>query len=768
MNDKPQVARIKARRSITPIWLLPVVALLLVCWLVWQALNTQGVTVSVRFDTGRGIKAGKTEVVHNGMAIGQVTKVLPSDDLQAVDVQLEVNQKYKSFLTDQSAFWLVKPQVSFAGISGLDTLISGNYIAFSPGERGSEGKKQSHFIALPSPPPDLEQRNGLNLVLRAKELASVEEGSPIYYRRLKVGEVSSYQLSNTGGYILINVYIQQPFSHLVRRNTRFWNASGVDISGNLSSLKVRTESLVSIIQGGISFYTPDWEKESPQVKNGADFLLFKDYDEAEAGIPVTIEFPLEVSLGNSNIPIRFHGFEVGRIKDVSVNDDLTKLVAEATVRPEVQRALVDKARFWVVEPRLSLKGVTGLDTLLGGRYIAMDFNKKDIQRGKPTRTFQGLAQRPAAPATAPGLHLTLTADSLSGVTEGSPILFRNITVGSVQSYKLTDQGVSIQVLIEPGYQHLVNKSSRFWNISGVTLEGGLGGFKVKTATLNTLLSGGIEFRTDNPKAGKIANQAAFPLYAEEESARDKRVDIEIWFETAEGLQRGTKVKYRGMTVGSVEQLKLDKKGGGVIALVSLNEEQAWLASDSSHFWLVRPKLGLASTANLETLVTGQYINIQTRDHQGKPKRRFTGALRDPDDQPLISGLQLELVTERLGSVRRGNPVYYREIPVGQVTGFKLANPASQVIIYINIEDRYAPLVSPNSRFWNASGLDIDVSLFKGAKIRAESLETLLAGGIAFATPDATPDAVDKGQRFWLAKKPEPEWLQWAPKIALEP
>ena len=764
MSHEPQAARIRERRRLTPIWLLPMLALLIVCWLVWRTLSEAGIEVDVRFDNGRGIKAGKTEVIHNGIAIGKATKLSPSPDLKAVDVKLEMNRQFESLITENSAFWLIKPQVSFAGVTGLDTLVSGNYIAFSPGQKG---QKQTQFTALNTPPPQAEERQGLNLVLRAEQLSSVQEGSPIYYRRLKVGEVSGYDLSNTGNHVNVHIYIRQEFASLIHENTRFWNAAGVDISGSLTNLKVRTESLISIIQGGIAFYTPDWEDEAPKANHGDEFLLFKDYEEAEAGIPITIDFPLEVSLGQSHMPIRFHGFEVGRIKDVDVSEDLTKIIAEATIRPEAKRALVEGARFWVVEPRLGLQGVSGLDTLLGGRYIAMDFNKKDLETGKQTRSFSGLPHKPAAARTAPGLHITLTADALSGVAVGSPILFRNVSVGSVQSYQLEDTGVTIRALIEPRYKHLVNDSTRFWNISGVTLEGSLSGFKVKTTTLNSLISGGIEFRTDKPEAKKVVNGSIFTLFDDEADSLDNRTEIDIWFETADGLREGTKVKYRGMNVGLVEKLKLDEQGKGVIAVVTLETEQSWLASDSSSFWLVKPQLGLASTAHLETLVTGQYINVQVIGQPGAFKKSFLGSLRQPDDQPLTSGLQLELISDRLGSLRRGNPVYYREIPVGLVTGYKLDNPASQVIIYVNIEDRYKKLVSPSSRFWNASGVDIDVSLFKGAKIRTESLEALLAGGIAFATPDVPKDAVARGQRFWLAKKSELEWTQWAPEIPLE-
>ena len=431
-DEQEATAIVRERRRLGPVWLLPFIALLIVCWLVWRSVSQSGIDISVRFENGRGIVAGKTEVFHNGVAVGKVYSLAPSEDFQTVMVHITMNRRFGKLLTKESAFWLVKPQVSFAGVSGLDTLVSGNYIAFRPG-KGEH--RQKEFDALNEPPPRAEEQTGLNITLKADELSSVADGSPVYYRKLKVGEVTGYELAKAGDHVNINIYIKQQFARLIRKNTRFWNASGLDVSGSLTNLKVRTQSLISIIQGGISFYTPEWEEETLNAKNGEQFILYPDYDAAEAGIPITIEFPVDVAIGNSSLPIRFLGFEVGRVKSVDVNDDLSRMVVEATVRPEVKKALVRGTRFWLVEPRLDFQGVSGLETLLGGRYIAMEFNKNDVDRAETISVFKGLSHRPPAPASAPGLHLQLEAESLAGITVGSPVLYRNVNVGSVQSYQ---------------------------------------------------------------------------------------------------------------------------------------------------------------------------------------------------------------------------------------------------------------------------------------------------------------------------------------------
>ena len=761
-TPEPARAKVKTHGSFSPVWLLPIIAFLIVVWLAWKTISEAGVMVNVQFENGRGIKQGKTEVRLNGIAVGKVKSMTMGDDLKSVNIAVEMDRKMAPYLTDDSQFWLVQPQVSVAGISGLDTLVSGNYIAFQP---SNEGAENTQFVALSSPPALGEQEDGMSLTLRAKELSSIQAGSPVYYRRLKIGEVSSYDLSADDQYVDVQIFIKPQFARLVRRNTRFWNAGGIDISGSLTNLKVRTQSVVSMIQGGVSLYTPEWEQEFPEALQGDVFPLYRDYDEAEAGIAVEIHFPLNVALGQDKPRILFHGMEVGLIKDTELKDDYSGIVARAVVRPDAVNLMVKGARFWIVKPSIGLQGVTGLDTLLGGRYINMDVSQSDIQAAVPKRSFNGLASQPPASASAPGLHLKLRSDSLSGINHGSPVLFRKMQVGTVQSHELTDDGVLLKILVAPDFQHLVNSSSRFWNVSGITLQGGLQGFSIKAGTLNSMLMGGIAFDTPDRTADKVKNGAGFVLFSSVSQAHQSGQKIALRFETAEGLQVGTKIKYKGLVIGQVTGLKLEQREGLIVAEALLNENAEWLAHEGSRFWLVRPKLGLTNTANLETLVTGQYIEVMPGSSQDAPaKTYFSVELKAPDDQPLSTGLRLELVSEQLGSIRRGNPVYYREIPVGKVTGYKLADPANHVLIYINIEDRYKALVTEKSRFWNASGVDVKFGLFSGAKIRTESLEALLSGGIAFATPEIA-EPVTPGYQFKMAKEADPQWLQWAPSIS---
>ncbi len=205
---------------------------------------------------------------------------------------------------------------------------------------------------------------------------------------------------------------------------------------------------------------------------------------------------------------------------------------------------------------------------------------------------------------------------------------------------------------------------------------------------------------------------------------------------------------------------------GVDARALLEEHANELAREGSEFWMVKPQLSLTKTANLETLVTGQYISV--KPGQGKRKREFTIRDKPPAVLQQSSGLNLVLVSPRLGSVKAGVPVYYREMVVGSVLGTELAETADHVRIFINIEARYAPLVTEKSKFWNASGINVHFGLFAGAKINTESLESIIGGGIAFATPDNAnmgAAAID-GKEFRLYKERKDAWLEWRPVISL--
>ena len=766
MNDLP-LAKARPASNWSAIWVLPLIALLIGGWLGWRAYYEAGIEIQVTFETGEGLQAGKTEVIYKGMSIGKLTAMELDDrgERRGVRATLEMDKRVEHQLLSNTRFWLVKPSVSLAGITGLETLVSGNYIAASPGD----GEPTRKFTALNEPPPLADTAPGLHLTLKAERLGSLNRDSPVFYKQIQVGRVKSYALLEDQNQVEVKVFIQPEFASLVRKHTRFWNASGVSIDAGLSGVKVRTESLASIVAGGIAFATPEHRKDSPPTDPSLPFRLYEDFDTAQAGIRVNLTLHEFDGLEPGRTPVMYKGIQVGHMKTFKIDDDLSGARVELMLDPRTEDYLVEGTDFWVVKPSISLAGITGLEALVKGNYIAIRPGEKG---GAPSRDFAARPKAPPLDLAAPGLHLVLFSDVRGSLEVGSPVLFKQLKVGSVQSYQLSrdNKQVAFGVHIEPEYTHLVNNSTRFWNASGITLKGGLSGVEVKSESLQTLLAGGIAFETPDPKAAKNDKRVQrFNLYSSQEQALEKGVALTIRVPRGDGLNPGTAIRYKGLDVGKVERIELTDDLQAVILHARVTQATQQIARVGTQFWVVKPEVSLTRAANLETLVTGQYIEVQPAAQKAAVKLDFTAAEAPPKASVREQGLRLVLSAARRGSIKPGVVVSYREVPVGKVTDFELGPTSDRVLIHILIEPRYAPLVRTGSRFWNASGIGVDAGLFSGVKVRTESLEALLEGGIAFASPDNPKmgGPAQVGQTFALHDEAKEEWLRWAPKIALE-
>ena len=316
-------------------------------------------------------------------------------------------------------------------------------------------------------------------------------------------------------------------------------------------------------------------------------------------------------------------------------------------------------------------------------------------------------------------------------------MYRQVKVGSVQSYQFARNSnrILIGVHIEKEYEKLVNGSSRFWNVSGITLTGGLSGIKIKSESLQTLMAGGIAFDTPRPNVALKRHIPRFRLLESQEAVNRTGTLITIRVDRADGLKPGTPIRFRGLDVGVIESVDLTKDLQAVLLRARITESAERITRVGTQFWVVKPALGLVRTENLDTLIGGQYLEVQPAAKDKGPQRDFIALNEAPEVVGPEVGLPLTLSAPRRGSIKPGVPVTYREVAVGKVTGFELGQTADRVLIHILIEPRYAALVRGGSRFWNSSGFGFDWGLFKGATVRTESLETLIDGGIAFATPD---------------------------------
>ncbi len=759
-------AVVKHKRAFSFIWFLPILAALIGAWLLYKGIVEAPIDVVINFESGEGITVDKTKVLYKGIELGTVSTVELNLDQKTVDVTVEFAQEDKRLLVDTTHFWLVKPRLSLQGVSGLGTVLGGDYIAMSLGK--AESKPTRKFKALTEPPAVPESAPGLRIILTSKDLSTFEPGSPVYYEGIEVGDVEKWSFMYDKNETEIKVYIYPEFSKLVHENTHFYNATGIKIEGGLTGFTLRTQSLTSILLGGIAFKTPGNAPKGKLAQNDNRFELFKDFKAAETGIPITIRFPSAEGLEEGQTKVVFEGVETGYLKNIRFQPDLSFVIAEVMMDSRAEPHLLSDTEFWLEELKLSLTKVSGLESLIGGKDIQVVVGGK----GKPQRKFVALEESPVLRAREPGLHIELIADELGSIDRETPIYYKKIEVGIVESYELnknTDK-IEARVFIEKEFQHLVMKNSRFWNASGIDISGGLSGLKIRTESLESILSSGISFYNpeSEPKAQTAKKGETFILYEDFESAHLTGVPITITFDSADGLGEETKIKYHGITVGEVDSISFSASLKEVTLSAHLNRNAATLAREGTQFWVVKPEFGLAEVSNLGNLIAGDYIAIKPTKEQNKPAYEFAGLRKPPIQKPAQWGLTIVLNNDQLGSINVGNKVFYRNIIVGEVSSYELAETGDHVRIYLNIQQRYASLVRENSVFWNASGVDVNFGLFRGLKIKTESFEAILAGGIAFATPDNAEmgEPAKQNAVFTLQPKVQDEWLLWKPRIEL--
>lgn len=718
-------AKVSARKSFSPVWILPIVALLIGLGLILKSYLDAGIMITLQVSTAEGIDIGKTNVLYKGMTTGVVKDRTVTADLQNVILHIEMDKKTEYFLNENTKFWIVEPRISLSGISGLDTILGGRYIAIDTDETG---QAKRDFIALDMPPPPSTETPGLHIKLRLNRLESVERGTVIYYKQIPVGEVINYTLEENDTEIHAWVLIKPEYAHLVKENSHFYNVSGIKINAGLSGVEIETESLVSLLAGGIAFYNPKQTEDSKAAEHGAFYLLYSDFESAQVGIPVVLRFKNVDSLQENTTEIKFQGRTVGHIGQFSYDSKTNETIVLASVDPLLENALTENTQFWVVKPSVSLLNITGLDALLSGNYIQM----RPALKGKFQREFTVSESVPSLSLSIPGLHFFLEANVLGSINKDSPIYYKNITVGNIEGFKLTDDSKKIQLkaYIKPEFAHLVKKNSHFYNVSGLNVKGGVSGIKIQTESLTSLLKGGVafytpEFEKTHPESENGDN---FELYEDFDAAK-AGLEISLIFDDATGLTEGiTKVIYKGIVLGLVQKVTPNKTKKTVTASVVLDPITKDALVEDTRFWMVKPKISLGEINNLSALIKGDYITLRIGSGK-KKKTSFNVTQNRPPYEQNYPGLHLKLTSSQLGSISIGAPVMYNRIKIGDVQDYELAKDRSNINILVHIWPQYMDMVTEKSRFYNASGIQIDASL-AGIEIQTESFESIIRGGIA--------------------------------------
>lgn len=404
----------KKRTRLSLVWFIPIVAAVVGAWVAVTRVLGEGPKITIVFQSAEGLEAGKTKIHYNGVDIGTVTTIRLSDDHQRVIITAQMAPKTEGFLVEDTKFWVVRPRISGANVTGLGTLISGAYIGM---EIGASKESKRDFVALETPPVVTGEIPGRFFILKTPDLGSLDTGTPVFFRRLQVGQVASYELDKDGKFLTVKVFVRAPYDQYVNPDTRFWHASGIDLSLSASGLTVQTQSVLSILIGGIAFETPATASLLPAAEENTVFTLFGTRAEAfkpPARNPQTYQLIFNESVRGlaPGAPVEFRGIPIGEVTDVRAQVDLKTFgfSVPVTIRLDPRRLGVnildvkagvdlDTMRRKLIDSLVSHGVRAQLRTgnlLTGALYVALDFFP-----GSPPATVDW-SQKPVQLPTIPG------------------------------------------------------------------------------------------------------------------------------------------------------------------------------------------------------------------------------------------------------------------------------------------------------------------------------------------------------------------------------
>lgn len=318
-EDAPEKAEVQDLKQISSIWLVPVIAVAIGIWMLVQYIGSKGPEVTLRLSTAEGIEVGKTEVKALNVRVGVVTDVRLNDDYSAIVAIVQVDKDAARMLKEDTLFWVVKPRIGKGGVSGLDTLLSGAYIQLQPGVKK---KKKLDFTVLEVPPVAPPDAKGIRLVLYHNEAGKLGAGDPVLYEGFTVGRVEKVTFDPEAKKANYQLFIFEPYNSLIRKRTRFWLTSGVDLQMSAEGFNLKIGSIESLITGGVSFRVPKGNEPGELItKDMSRYRLYNNLKQVKERffdeyLEYVMLFDESVRGLNAGAPVEYRGIQIGTVRKV--------------------------------------------------------------------------------------------------------------------------------------------------------------------------------------------------------------------------------------------------------------------------------------------------------------------------------------------------------------------------------------------------------------------------------------------------------------------
>jgi paraquat-inducible protein B len=431
-QDLPAAVPDAPRRVRLPyVWILPVVVVIAGAFVAVREKLAEGTSIEITFHTADDLEPNKTKISYKAVEIGEVKEIRVSRDRKEVIVEARIHRDAADYLVQDTRFWVVRPRVTGANISGLGTLVSGAYIGVDVGHSSVPART---FTGLEVPPIVTSGLPGREYILHAGDIGSLTIGSTVFYRHMAAGQVVAYSLDPGGASVTIKVFINSPYDKFVTQDTRFWQASGVDMSIDSEGVKLHTESIASILEGGVAFQSPRESTATAEMAEDSPFKLYSDRERAlrEADtVAETFIMYFQGSLRGLSVgaPVDLRGINIGEVKRLSVEYDRVagelRFPVEVDIFPQRIRARSRASGATKTADLSDVGGHTMIDSMVahgmraalkdgnlltGQKYVAVD-----VVKGAAPETVAWDAHPPIFPTASGGID-ELT-DSIGSVAK---------------------------------------------------------------------------------------------------------------------------------------------------------------------------------------------------------------------------------------------------------------------------------------------------------------------------------------------------------------
>ena len=704
-------------------------------------------------------------ILYNKQVIGKVENKNLSDDRLSINLQLRIDEQYMDLIHTQSIFYKTDALEVKAGLGGIKVNM-GSFASFIAGGISVYNSQASLISPLAQDKEAFVLVDNFDDIMLSDDeiILSLEDSynltpdiTKVYYKGVEAGLVKRVKYIAKQNKTQITLKLHKDFRAFANTKAHFWL-----VHPRLGFNAV--EGLDTVVRGNYI----NFSSSNAKAKVQSNFVLHVKKPKID-GVKVKL-FTKDIKSLKEDAGVFYHGISIGAIDSYTLNKDKKTFTVHLVIKPKYAKLISASSSFYhnsgaSFEASLSKVSIQAgsLETMLRGG-IAVEtpsFNKK-IKKSYVLHEDHKAMIR-AQYLAANGIYLTLVASKSGSLKIGSALLYKQIKVGEVLStrWDTKTQKLYLRAFVIEEYAKEVHANSLFYNASGLRAKIDLNGLEIDTESIETIISGGIAFFTPSlNKTQPVQKNAEFTLYDSKDEAANSYFDISILANNTKGLKVGSALTYKNVKLGQVESLEL--KGTKVLLKLQIDAKYKPLIKKDTFFWVEGFELGLSGVKNPSAALTGPSIVLMPGESTDDSVS-FTLNLSKPLPHFQEEGLRITLKSQRRSGIKADAPVFFRQVKIGSVIEYKLNKDATGLEIQVFIEPCFAHLVRQNSYFFNTSGIGMEVSLF-GAKVKTESVESILTGGIGVLTPDEVTEQATDEASFILNDTFEESALQWAPKL----